>query len=84
MAREPAVSQPKLGAGLAGHSLQQNLKLLGVKGLQRKRATKNILEAAEKASRWLWIWKVDPWSRAPLGHKSGIDQPRLGRPGEGV
>ena len=36
--------------GFAGHSLQRVFKLLGVKGLQLRKATKNILEAAEKAS----------------------------------
>lgn len=70
--------------GFAGHSLQRTLKLLGVKGLQCRRATKNILEAAEKASRWLWIRRGDPWISAPLGHKSGADHPRLGRPVEVV
>lgn len=47
--------------GFAGHSLQRVLKLLGVRGMQARRATKNILEAAEKASRWLWIRRGDPW-----------------------
>lgn len=50
MAGEPAVSQSKLGAGaLLANSVQRTLKLLGVKGLQCRRATKNILEAARKA-----------------------------------
>lgn len=47
--------------GFAGHSLQRVFKLLGIRGLQSRRATKNILEAAEKASRWLWIRRGDPW-----------------------
>ena len=47
--------------GFAGHSLQRVFKLLGVRGLQLRKATKNILEAAEKASRWLWIRRGDPW-----------------------
>lgn len=59
--------------GFAGHSLQQTLKLLGVKGLQCRRATKNILEAAEKALRWLWIPRGDQWISAQLGHQSGAD-----------
>ncbi|XP_026079824.1 uncharacterized protein LOC113057031 [Carassius auratus] len=70
--------------GIAGHSLMRTLKLLGVKGLQLKKATTSILEAAERASRWLWIRRGDPWSNLPLGHKPGTDHPRLGRPGEGV
>ncbi|KAK0149243.1 hypothetical protein N1851_010225 [Merluccius polli] len=66
--------------GFAGRSLLQTLKLLGVKGLQLKKATTNILEAAERASRWLWIRRGDPWSNMPLGHKPGTDHPWLGRP----
>lgn len=41
--------------GFAGHSLQRVFKLLGIRGLQSRRVTKNILEAAEKASQSLWI-----------------------------
>ena len=47
--------------GFAGRSLQRVLKLLGAGGMQTRRATKNILEAAEKASRWLWIRRGEPW-----------------------
>ncbi len=46
--------------GCRGHLLLRTLKLLGVKGLQSKRAIRNILEAAERASRWLWICRGDP------------------------
>lgn len=70
--------------GFAGHSLLRTLKLLGVRGLLLRKATRNILEAAERALRWLWIRRGDPWSDRPLGHKPGTDHPRLGRPGEGV
>lgn len=70
--------------GFAGQSLPRTLKLFGVKGQLCRRAIKNILEAAEKASRWLWIRRGDPWSSAPLGHKPRTDHPRLGRPSEGV
>ncbi|XP_029943214.1 uncharacterized protein LOC115385372 [Salarias fasciatus] len=70
--------------GFAGQSLSRTLKLLGVKGQLCRRAIKNITEAVEKASRWLWIRRGDPWSSGPLGHKSGADHPRLGRPSEGV
>ncbi|RXN15823.1 reverse transcriptase [Labeo rohita] len=70
--------------GFAGQSLPRTLKLLGVKGQLCRRAIKTIIEAAEKASRWLWIQRGDPWSSGQLGHKSGADQPRLGRPSEGV
>ncbi|KAK7930435.1 hypothetical protein WMY93_006830 [Mugilogobius chulae] len=47
--------------GFAGQSLVRTLKLLGVRGLQAKKAIKNITDAAEKASRWLWIKRGDPW-----------------------
>ncbi|XP_061896833.1 uncharacterized protein LOC133645919 [Entelurus aequoreus] len=47
--------------GFAGHSLQRVFRILGIRGLQSRKATKNILEAAEKASRWLWIRRGDPW-----------------------
>ncbi|XP_050957201.1 uncharacterized protein LOC127158092 [Labeo rohita] len=70
--------------GFAGQSLPRTLKLLGVKGQLCRRAIKTIIEAAEKASRWLWIQRGDPWSSGQLGHKSGADHPRLGRPSEGV
>ncbi|CAJ1075238.1 LOW QUALITY PROTEIN: uncharacterized protein LOC109089580 [Xyrichtys novacula] len=70
--------------GFAGQSLHRVLGLLGICGLHRRRGTKNILEAAEKASRWLWLRRGDTWRSALPGHKSGPDQPRLGRPGEGV
>ncbi|XP_062872774.1 uncharacterized protein LOC134334411 [Trichomycterus rosablanca] len=70
--------------GFAGQSLPRTLKLLGVKGQLCRKAIRNIIEAAEKASRWLWIRRGDPWSSRPLGHKLGADHPRLGRPSEGV
>nr|XP_057943465.1 uncharacterized protein LOC131138512 [Doryrhamphus excisus] len=70
--------------GFLGQSLHRTLKLLGIRGLQERRATKNISEAAEKASRWLWIKRGDTWSSTLLGHKPGPDHPRLGRLGEGV
>lgn len=67
--------------GFAGRSVQRTLNLLGMKRLQRKRAIRNILETTGKALQWLWIQRGDPWLSAPLGHKSGADHPRLGRPG---
>lgn len=70
--------------GFAGQSLLRTLKLLGVKGQLCRRAIKNISEAAEKASRWLWIRRGEPWSSMPLGHRPGTDHPRQGRPSEGV
>lgn len=44
--------------GLAGQSLIRGLKMLGVKGLHIRKAIKLIMDAAEKASRWLWIKRV--------------------------
>ncbi|XP_063049947.1 tripartite motif-containing protein 16-like [Engraulis encrasicolus] len=57
--------------GFAGRSLHRVLGLLGIHGLHRRRATKNILEAAEKASRWLWLRRGEAWRSALPGHKSG-------------
>lgn len=70
--------------GFLSQSVYRAFRLLGIRGLRERRATKNISEAAEKASRWLWIKRGEVWSSALLGHKPGPDQPRLGRPGEGV
>jgi len=53
--------------------------LLGIRGLHERRATKNISEAAEKASRWLWIKRGEAWSSMVFGHKPGTDQPRSPR-----
>ncbi len=53
----------KVGSrGFAGQSLCRALKLLGIRGLHSKRAIKNITDAAEKASQWLWINRGDPWN----------------------
>lgn len=38
-----------------GCLLGQALMLLGITGLQERKANKSIIKAAEKASRWLWI-----------------------------
>ena len=48
--------------GFVGQSLLRALKMLGVKGLQSRKAIRNITDAAEKASRWLWIKRGDPWA----------------------
>nr|XP_055028991.1 uncharacterized protein LOC129418090 [Misgurnus anguillicaudatus]XP_055035306.1 uncharacterized protein LOC129423146 [Misgurnus anguillicaudatus] len=70
--------------GFLSQSVHRAFRLLGIRGLHERRATKNISEAAEKASRWLWIKRGEVWSSTLLGHKPGPDQPWLGRPGEGV
>ncbi|KAK0145691.1 hypothetical protein N1851_015413 [Merluccius polli] len=48
--------------GFAGQSLCRALRLLGIRGLHNKKAIKNITDAAEKASRWLWIKRGDTWA----------------------
>uniref|UniRef100_A0A3B1JAJ2 Reverse transcriptase domain-containing protein n=1 Tax=Astyanax mexicanus TaxID=7994 RepID=A0A3B1JAJ2_ASTMX len=48
--------------GFAGQSLYKTLSALGITGMERRRAIKKIMEEAEKASRWLWIRRSDPWS----------------------
>lgn len=41
-----------------------------------------VIEVAEKASRWLWIKRDDPWCSA--GHKLGTDLPQPGHHGKGI
>lgn len=48
--------------GFAGQSLCYTA--LGITGERKKRAIYNSTEAAEKASRWIWIKRVDPWESA--------------------
>ncbi|KAI8506911.1 hypothetical protein Bbelb_153500 [Branchiostoma belcheri] len=50
--------------GFAGQSLSRSLKLLGVRGPQLRHAIRDILEAAERASRWLWFRRGDSWTNA--------------------
>lgn len=50
--------------GFTGQSLVRALKMLGIKGLHNRRAIKNIGDAAEKASRWLWIKRGEAWTHA--------------------
>ena len=47
--------------GFVGQSLIRALKMLGVKRLHIRKAGKNITDADEKALRWLWIKRGDPW-----------------------
>ncbi|XP_035768510.1 soluble scavenger receptor cysteine-rich domain-containing protein SSC5D-like [Neolamprologus brichardi] len=65
--------------GFAGRSLCKVLGRLGVAGAAKKRAIQAVSEAAEKATRWLWIKRADPW--VATGTQSGPDHPRLGRLG---
>jgi len=47
--------------GFAGHSLSQAYGTLGITGASRSRAISNSVEAAERASRWLWLKRGDQW-----------------------
>ncbi|GAA6088619.1 uncharacterized protein LOC109140547, partial [Tachysurus ichikawai] len=49
----------------AGQSLYRAYTELGITGeRRRRRAICNSTEAAEKASRWIWIKRADPWTNA--------------------
>ena len=50
--------------GFSGQSLYRAYTALGITGERRRRAIRNNTEAAEKASRWLWIKRADPWLNA--------------------
>ncbi len=41
--------------GISSHSLSKAYGTLGITGANRRRAIGNDVEAAEKASRWLWL-----------------------------
>lgn len=71
--------------GFAAQSLRRAYNMLGIKGTSRRRGIKSAMEAAEVASRWLWIrlWRAVGGVVRP-GHKLGLDQPQLGHLGEGV
>ncbi|XP_061920230.1 uncharacterized protein LOC133660667 [Entelurus aequoreus] len=47
--------------GFAGRSLCKVLDRLGVTGAAKSRAIQSASEAAEKAMRWLWLKRADPW-----------------------
>ncbi|XP_077380867.1 uncharacterized protein LOC144020874 [Festucalex cinctus] len=48
--------------GFAGQSFCKVLGRLGVSGAAKKKAIKSVSEAAEKATRWLWLKRADPWT----------------------
>lgn len=50
--------------GFVGQLLYKSLSALGITGMERRKAMKNITEAAEKALRWLWIRRGSPWGGA--------------------
>ncbi|KAL7879620.1 hypothetical protein SRHO_G00018740 [Serrasalmus rhombeus] len=49
--------------GFADCSLARALSSLGIVGERKRRAIYNTTEAAERASRWLWLERGEPWSR---------------------
>ena len=49
--------------GFASHSLSKAYGALGIKGANRSRAINNNAEAAEKASRWLWLKRGEQWAQ---------------------
>ena len=51
------------GRGFAGRSLCRAY-LLGITGVRKRRAISAASEAAEKASRWLWIRRDKEWANA--------------------
>ena len=48
--------------GFAGRSICRVLSRLGMIGEKTRKAIRAISESAEKASRWLWIKRAEPWS----------------------
>lgn len=52
------------GRGFAGRSLCRAFSLLGITGVRKRRAIHSASEAAEEASRWLWIQRDKAWLSA--------------------
>ncbi|XP_061925310.1 uncharacterized protein LOC133664585 [Entelurus aequoreus] len=48
--------------GFAARSLVRAFSSLGIDGERKRRAIRSTTEAAERASRWLWLKRGDPWS----------------------
>ena len=48
--------------GFAAHSLTRAFRSLGIEGERRRRAIRGTTDAAERASRWLWLKRREPWS----------------------
>ena len=47
--------------GFAARSLLQTFSSLGLEGVEKRKAVRSATEAAEKASRWLWLRKGESW-----------------------
>ncbi|XP_061896514.1 uncharacterized protein LOC133645675 [Entelurus aequoreus] len=48
--------------GFSARSLVRAFSSLGIDGERKRRAIRSTTEAAERASRWLWLKRGDPWS----------------------
>lgn len=55
--------------GFLGNSLSKAYSALGLVGQKKAKAISSTTDAAEKASRWLWLKRGDPWvaARAQAG-----------------
>ncbi len=71
--------------GFAGHSLSKAYRMVGITGANRRRAINKSMEAAEQASRWIWLKEEKCGDRKMLlGHRPRLDYPLSGRLEEGV
>ncbi|XP_071400827.1 uncharacterized protein [Centroberyx affinis] len=50
--------------GFAARSLSRAFSFLGIEGARRIRAILSTTEAAERASRWLWLKRGEPWGQS--------------------
>ncbi|KAI2663059.1 hypothetical protein H4Q32_002088 [Labeo rohita] len=57
--------------GFAGRSLCKVLTMLGLTSEAKRKAIRSATEAAERATRWLWIKRADPWMNA-AGTQAGV------------
>ncbi|XP_036071215.1 uncharacterized protein LOC112142521 [Oryzias melastigma] len=58
--------------GFIGQSLCRAYNMLGITGASKRRAIKQVTEAAEVASRWLWIRRGEPWVGSATWTQAGI------------
>ncbi|KAJ8002290.1 hypothetical protein DPEC_G00178350 [Dallia pectoralis] len=71
--------------GFAGQSLCRAYNILGITGASKRRAIKEVTEAAEVALKVAVVKERRTMGEVELpGHKLGPDQPQLGRLGESV
>lgn len=48
--------------GFAGRSLCRTISQLGLRGVKKRKPIRAISESEEKASKWLWSKRSNPWS----------------------